>query len=156
MKQYYYTKGPKRYGPATREELNVLSLDTTTMIWLEGMDYWRPIAEFPELNTVSSTPGNPYQKTAPSTNTFEKNFKVMALVAILIPAMSVLNYLLNLVLGWEIADYFSPLITLGSTACGILMALFCNKQNLKIIGLVVVGIGFLYDIYLFFNYTLYY
>lgn len=48
-KQFYYSRGRKKKGPYTKDELVKLKLKPETLIWTEGLDKWQPLSDFDGL-----------------------------------------------------------------------------------------------------------
>ena len=49
MKKYFYTNGKEKQGPFTFKEMEGKSINTNTLIWLEGLDDWVPASELQEM-----------------------------------------------------------------------------------------------------------
>lgn len=49
MKQYYYQKNGKSYGPLSVDDIKTLGLSDETYIWYDGLDAWIPISESPDF-----------------------------------------------------------------------------------------------------------
>lgn len=48
-KQFYYSRGRRKKGPYTKDELVKLKLKPETLIWTEGLDKWQPLSDFDGL-----------------------------------------------------------------------------------------------------------
>ncbi len=49
---YYYLEGLDKKGPYSAAEIRSRKLGNETLIFTEGMEHWKPLKEFPELNTI--------------------------------------------------------------------------------------------------------
>lgn len=55
-RQYYYSKGRKKKGPFTEDELIKLELNPDTLIWTEGFDKWQPLSDFDGIVKIPPLP----------------------------------------------------------------------------------------------------
>ena len=50
--KYYYLEGVEKKGPFEKEELILKKLNSSTLIFYEGMKNWTPLGQMPELNKI--------------------------------------------------------------------------------------------------------
>ncbi len=78
MKNWYYSDGVEKYGPFLLEELKNHPIDEKTLVWIEGMDDWKPAREVSEiaevLNFDKSLPPPISSGDLRNKNVFEEDF----------------------------------------------------------------------------------
>ena len=52
MKKYFYSDGKEKHGPLSFEELKQKKIFNNTLIWFEGLEEWKPAAEFEFMRPV--------------------------------------------------------------------------------------------------------
>ena len=50
--KYFYLEGVEKKGPFEKEELMFKKLNSSTLIFCEGMENWTPLSHMPELNKI--------------------------------------------------------------------------------------------------------
>lgn len=50
--KYFYLEGVEKKGPFEKEELMFKKLNSSTLIFCEGMENWTPLSQMPELNKI--------------------------------------------------------------------------------------------------------
>jgi hypothetical protein len=58
-KEYFYLSGKEQKGPLSSEDLKNLNLSSSTLIWTEGLENWKPLSEIEELTSKSTPPPPP-------------------------------------------------------------------------------------------------
>ena len=52
--KYYYLEGVEKKGPYLKEELMLINLNSSTLIFCEGMKNWTQLNQIPELNKTDN------------------------------------------------------------------------------------------------------
>ena len=52
--KYYYLEGVEKKGPFEKEELMLKKLNSSTLIFCEGMENWTQLTQMPELNKIEN------------------------------------------------------------------------------------------------------
>jgi hypothetical protein len=82
MKEYFIAKGNEKVGPFSAEELKLHGIESSSLIWSEGMDGWKEAGEITELQellkklpppipTQTSMPEMPQKKTLAQQSKYE-------------------------------------------------------------------------------------
>ncbi len=62
MKEYYINQNGKQEGPLTFEELQKIKINSTAMVWHEGLNEWVLATEIPEINEIAKKTPPPLPK----------------------------------------------------------------------------------------------
>jgi len=64
MEKYFITKGTKKEGPFSIDDLGKMTLTNDYLIWKEGFEKWKPITEIEELKSIviETPPPTPLQE----------------------------------------------------------------------------------------------
>lgn len=64
MADWFYGKNNTQHGPVSEQEIQTLlssgQIDTSTIIWREGMTDWLPMKDVPEFQSLQTTAASPY------------------------------------------------------------------------------------------------
>jgi hypothetical protein len=52
LKKYFYSDGKEKHGPLSFEELKQKEIFNDTLIWFEGLEEWKPAAEFEFMRPI--------------------------------------------------------------------------------------------------------
>lgn len=77
MKKYYTHNGTEQEGPYTLDELIQKKINTSTMIWYEGLDNWKKASEIEEIKSILTILPPPFKKQGTLNETLNKTKKVL-------------------------------------------------------------------------------
>jgi hypothetical protein len=89
-KQFYYSRGRKKKGPYTEDELVKLKLKPETLIWTEGLNKWQPLSDFKDI--IKTPPPLPIEVLPYKTNPRKRIAVSLVLLVLLLGCSFISTY----------------------------------------------------------------